>query len=261
MTRPDWIETLRADLRPADPDPVLLAQLVELSRGSVAPATRPGRSAGARLAIVLGGAIAVGATSWAAGALPGTDSPFRPEEHVTHQPADPSPGGVGTPHPDEPASPAEEQSPSSSAGDDPPTPSDSPTRGATGSPSTPKAPGSGSPPPIGGLPTDLPSLPDVPGSTVLPQVPTAPPPSGLDHVPGVPLLPPGLPTVHPDADTQRNVIAGTPAVPGAPGDDDQGQDSQGDAQDRAQDHAQDHDSDSGDRRSPRPQEAQVARAQ
>ena len=253
MTRPDWIETLRADVRPADPDPVLLAQLVELSRGSVAPATRPGRSAGARLAIVLGGAIAVGATSWAAGALPGTDSPFRPEEHVTHQPADPSPGGVGTPQPDEPASPAGRQSPSPPAGDDRPTPGQTPTSGAPGATATPNAPGSGSPPPIGGLPTGLPSLPDVPETSVLPQVPTAHPPSGLDHVPGPPLLPPlpplGLPTT--DADTQRNL---GPGGPGGPGDSDDSGDS---------DHSgdQDHDSDSGNRRSPRPQEAQVARAQ
>lgn len=167
MTRPDWIETLRADVRPADPDPVLLTQLVQLSRGSVAPAPRPGRSVGVRLAVALGGAIAVGATSWAAGALPGTDSPFRPEEQITHQPTGPSPGNVGTPQPDDSASPAGEPTPSSPAGD--------PGR-STPADST-DIPGHAGDPP--GMPA---GRPDMPGPPEMPEVPTVPPP-GLDNFP------------------------------------------------------------------------------
>lgn len=186
MTRPDWIETLRADVRPADPDPVLLAQLVQLSQGSVAPAPRPGRSVGARLAVALGGVIAVGATSWAAGALPGTDSPFRPEEHITHQPTGPSPGNVGTPQPDESESPAGERTPSSPAGDP----------GKSAPPRRSDGPGHASDPP--GPPVDLPDLPDTPGPPDLPHVPTVSPP-GLDHFPDAPPFEPPVRNAVPEA--------------------------------------------------------------
>ncbi|GEB12630.1 hypothetical protein NSI01_09450 [Pimelobacter simplex] len=243
MTRPDWIETLRADVRPADPEPALLAQLVELSRGSAVPATRPSRSAGARWAMVLGGAIAVGATSWAAGALPGTDSPFRPEEHVTHQPADPSPGRVGTPQPDDPGSPAEEapSAPASAGETEPAAPDPSPGAGTDPAlvPSAPSGTGSG-PPPLIELPTP-PTLPPPP----LPPVPTAPLPPGLDHAPGPLDQHPGKPA---------------PPLPvplPVPGDGDQDQpgdlDQQGDLTDS--------DRDRDVRRSPQPQGAQVARTQ
>ncbi|HVK29212.1 MAG TPA: hypothetical protein VM575_12785 [Nocardioides sp.] len=189
MTRPDWIEELRAEVRPADPDPVLLAQLAQLSANSTVPSARPGRSAGARLAIVLGGAIAVGATSWAAGALPGTDSPFRPEERITQQPTDPQPGGVRTPSSDAPTSPAGDTDPSEPAGDqsgqattpaDPggsDVPSGRPSGGSTPSPSN------GDPP---GGKVDLPELPTLPVPTVVPSVPEPP---GLDGVPDDPLDP------------------------------------------------------------------------
>lgn len=182
MTRPDWIETLRAEVRPADPDPVLLAQLAQLSASSTAPSARPGRSAGARLAIVLGGAIAVGATSWAAGALPGTDSPFRPEERVTQQPTDPQPGGVRTPSSDAPTSPAG-PGPSDPAGDGSPrstTPAD-PDR--TGAPSGRPTGGPTSSPPRGDPPggVELPELPSLPTA-----VPSVPEPPGLDGVTGLP---------------------------------------------------------------------------
>lgn len=178
MTRPDWIETLRAEVRPADPDPVLLAQLAQLSASSTAPAARPGRSAGARLAIVLGGAIAVGATSWAAGALPGTDSPFRPEERITQQPTDPQPGGARTPSSDAPTSPAGDTDPSAPAG------------GESGQATTPADPdGSGSPSgrPSGG-PTSPPSNGDPPGGVELPELPSLPVPTVVPSVPE----PPGL---------------------------------------------------------------------
>lgn len=245
MTRPDWIEALRADVRPADPEPALLAQLVELSRGSAAPATRPSRSAGARWAIVLGGAIAVGATSWAAGALPGTDSPFRPEEHVTHQPADPSPGGVGTPHSDDPESPAEGESPSpTSAGDAGSTAPASPGTAGTDPALVPD--GSGSPPALD-LPTPslpLPSLPSVPITPPVPPVPSAPLPPGLSHAPGPGDLfdKPGKPPV---------------PVPEHGDRDDQGDQDAHDQQGNDDDQQGDHDA----RRSPQPQEAQVASAQ
>lgn len=188
MTRPDWIETLRAEVRPADPDPVLLAQLAQLSANSTVPSARPGRSAGARLAIVLGGAIAVGATSWAAGALPGTDSPFRPEERVTQQPTDPQPGGDRAPSQDAPTSPAGSDS-SDPAGDGS-GPGTSPADpDGTGVPSGRPSGGSTSAPPSGDPPGGGVELPELPTVPVLPEVPAVPEPPGLDGVPDLPVLP------------------------------------------------------------------------
>lgn len=185
MTRPDWITTLRADLLPADPDPVLLAQLTQLSASSTVPAPRPGRSAGARVAIVLGGAIAVGATSWAAGALPGTESPFRPEEQVTHQPTDPTPGGDRTPLPDAPTPPAgEPRSPAGGAqeGSTSSPPVDAPPSGAPANTDGPRTP-EGEPP---GPRVDVSRLPDLPVLPDLPDVPVPSAPPGLSHLPTVP---------------------------------------------------------------------------
>lgn len=186
MTRPDWIDTMSADLRPLDPDPVLLAQLVQLSASSTVPAARPGRSAGARFAIVLGGAIAVGATSWAAGALPGTESPFRPEEQVTQQPTDPSPGGVRTPLSDAPTSPAGEQSsPAGDAQDGSP-----PPVGVPASSDAPRIPEGAPPGPGAVVTTRVPDLPDAPDVSDLPKIPDVPAtslPPGLSHVPTPPV--------------------------------------------------------------------------
>ena len=192
MTRPDWIETLRAEVRPADPDPVLLAQLTQLSSGSTTSAARPGRSAGARIAMVLGGAIAVGATSWAAGALPGTDSPFGPEERVTQQPTDPTPGGVEAPSSDTPTSPAGGREPSAPAGDP-----------SSGPPATPDAvppsglpsDSTGTPPPSGDPPGDV-EVPDLPTLPKIPDVPAGPSSPGLDRVPDLP-----VPSLGPDRDS------------------------------------------------------------
>lgn len=196
MTRPDWIETMRAEVRPVDPDPVLLAQLTQLSSGSTTPAARPGRSAGARLAIVLGGAIAVGATSWAAGALPGTDSPFGPEERVTQQPTDPTPGDEEAPSSETPTSPAGSREPTAPAGGEssaPVTPGAPatvpPSSGPSGRPSS--APPTGDPP--GQVELPLPSLPTIPG------VPAVPSPPGLDRVPDLPT--PSLGLGAPDSDS------------------------------------------------------------
>lgn len=199
MTRPDWIETLRAEVRPVDPDPVLLAQLTQLSSGSTTPAARPGRSAGARLAIVLGGAIAVGATSWAAGALPGTESPFSPEERVTQQPTDPTPGDEGAPSSETPTSPAGSRTPTAPAGGESSTTSpEAPTTGPSsgrpsGAPSS--APPTGDPP--GGVELPLPPLPTIPG------VPAVPSPPGLDRVPDLPTPSVGLPGLDSDSGTTR----------------------------------------------------------
>lgn len=199
MTRPDWIETLRAEVRPADPDPVLLAQLAQLSANSTAPAARPGRSAGARLAIVLGGAIAVGATSWAAGALPGTDSPFRPEERITQQPTDPQPGGARTPSSDAPTSPAGDTDPSDPAG------------GESGQATMPADPdGSGSPSgrPSGG-PTSPPSNGDPPGGVELPELPSLPVPTAVPSVPE----PPGLDGVRDEPPVDLGRVSPNPTSP------------------------------------------------
>ncbi len=183
MTRPDWIETLRAEVHPADPDPVLLAQLAQLSASSTAPSARPGRSAGARLAIVLGGAIAVGATSWAAGALPGTDSPFRPEERITQQPTDPQPGGARTPSSDAPTPPAGEPEPTGPAGDESGRSTRPADPGGTGVPSGRPSGGPTSSPPHGDPPggVELPELPSLPTA-----VPSVPEPPGLDGITGPP---------------------------------------------------------------------------
>lgn len=183
MTRPDWIDTLSAELRPVDPDPVLLAQLTQLSASSTAPAARPGRSAGARLAIVLGGAIAVGATSWAAGALPGTESPFRPEEQVTQQPTDPTPGGVRTPLSDAPTPPAGEQSSPAGGAQVGSPPTALPTAGGSATNGAPGVP-EGVPPGVA-VTTRLPDLPELPGLPKLPDVPATSLPPGLSHVPTV----------------------------------------------------------------------------
>ena len=223
MTRPDWIEELRAEVRPADPDPVLLAQLAELSARSTVPAARPGRSAGARLAIVLGGAIAVGATSWAAGALPGTDSPFRPEERITQQPTAPQPGGARTPTSDAPTSPGGGTAASDPGGDESSRATDPADPGDSGVPSGRPSGGPTSAPPNGDPPdgeVDLPEVPSLPVPTVVPSVPQ---PSGLDGVPDLPGVPP--------VDLDR--VRPRPTSP---------------------------DSDSGTHRSPRPQEALVDQA-
>jgi hypothetical protein len=183
MNRPDWIDTLRADLRPVDPDPVLLAQLAQLSSRSAVPAPRPGRSAGARWAMVLGGVIAVGATSWAAGALPGTDSPFSPEERVTQQPTDPPSDEPAPPSTDPPPS-EDRRSPDRTEDPGSPAPTD-PRPGGTPSGVPPTStPSDGDPP---SPPVELPTLPDLPQ---LPGVPAVPEPPGLDRVPDLPVLPP-----------------------------------------------------------------------
>ena len=240
MTRPDWIEELRAGLRPADPDPVLLAQLVELSHGSVAPTARTGQSVGARLAIALGGAIAVGATSWAAGALPGTDSPFLPEEHVTHQPTDPTPGNVGTPQPDDSESPAGGQSPPP-AGD-----SGKSTASTPGASASDEGRGHGKGPgPSGSRAPDPPGahhVPEVPGSPDLPDVPVVPEPPGLTHVPDVPTA---APTVDPAPPVDHDHLRQPSTSPQAVRDTDQDTDSDS----------------SGGSRAPQPREAQVAQEQ
>lgn len=201
MTRPDWIERLRADPRAVDPDPVLLAQLVELSSRSVAPAPRPGRSAGARLAMVLGGVIAVGATSWAAGALPGTTSPFHPEERITHQPTDPTPDerAPGETPSDGPTPPEDGTPPA-------PPPSSGPERSESPEPPAgpPTSPGRGSssgapfvPPAVPQLPVTPDLEPDVrPG--VDPEVPADRDPPQLQRTPDLP--PPAAPPHKDDAD-------------------------------------------------------------
>lgn len=77
----DLAKHLRADLPALEPDPVLLAQLVQLSTvGAPVPAARTAH--GARVAFVSAGAAAiVGGTAWLAGALPGTVSPLPPFRH------------------------------------------------------------------------------------------------------------------------------------------------------------------------------------
>ena len=241
MTRPEWIEALRADVRAVDPDPVLLAQLVELSSRSVAPAPRPGRSAGARLAMVLGGVIAVGATSWAAGALPGTTSPFSPEERITHQPTDPTPDERApgrTPAPQSPpsggpASPGDRATPASPTSRDPDRSERSPS--PEGPPTSPGREGPSGPP------DDLPTVPQLPVTPAVgpdvrpgvePEVPAEPEPPGLERFPDAP--PPPAPPQPDDED----------ALGELPGDSDSKDDSN---------------SDSGPGRSPQPQEELVHR--
>ncbi|MDH2415053.1 hypothetical protein [Nocardioides sp. CER19] len=75
----DELPELRATVPALEPDPVLLAQLVELSAASAAASAR--RSPLRPVRVLAMGAAALGlvaATSWIAGALPGVPSPIAP---------------------------------------------------------------------------------------------------------------------------------------------------------------------------------------
>ena len=77
----DLGERLRADVPVLEPDPVLLAQLVQLSVAA-GPGVPVRRSPGV-LAVVAaaGAAVILSGTAWLAGALPGTVSPLHPSHH------------------------------------------------------------------------------------------------------------------------------------------------------------------------------------
>lgn len=77
----DLGKRLRADVPALEPDPVLLAQLVQLSTTAAQPAASR-RAHGARAMLVAAGAAGiVSGTAWLAGALPGTASPWHPAHH------------------------------------------------------------------------------------------------------------------------------------------------------------------------------------
>lgn len=105
-------EALRVDVPTLEPDPVFLARLSALSRSS-APAPRAVRRHGVRALAAAATVAVVGTTSWAAGALPGTDdAPASPAREITTAPTElSSPGGVGSPQPDDAFSPGGPLSP------------------------------------------------------------------------------------------------------------------------------------------------------
>lgn len=97
----DLGERLRADVPALEPDPVLLAQLVQLSTAA-AQAPAPRRGHGFRAALMAAGAAGiVSGTAWLAGALPGTASPWHPSHHDHPLPSQhssqPVPRHVSTP--------------------------------------------------------------------------------------------------------------------------------------------------------------------
>lgn len=89
MTSKHSIEGLRVDVPTLEPDPVLLAQLVQLSSAK-APAATSSRASSVKVLLAAVGVAAVTATTWAAGAVPGVPSPIRPAHHP-HTAVTPSP--------------------------------------------------------------------------------------------------------------------------------------------------------------------------
>jgi len=149
------IDGLRAEVPTRDPDPVLLEQLTQLSAASA----RPERRAYPKVLAAAASVAALAATTWLAGAVPGTTSPLAPSHH--HQepsrtaPPSPTPstraahpttgatpgsgallGHTPTPHPARSTAPAEPQ-PSTSGTPAQPTPSDSPHASRSAHPTPP----------------------------------------------------------------------------------------------------------------------------
>jgi len=89
MTSKHTIEGLRVDVPTLEPDPVLLAQMVQLSSAK-APAVTTSRASSVKVLLAAVGVAAVTATTWAAGAVPGVPSPIRPAHHP-HTAVSPSP--------------------------------------------------------------------------------------------------------------------------------------------------------------------------
>ena len=91
---------LRVDVPTLEPDSVMLERLSALSAASTPSAGRS-RSVGLRVAFVATVVASLGATTWAAGALPGVDTPFRHRqiEHAALVPI-PTAGDTGSPQSD-----------------------------------------------------------------------------------------------------------------------------------------------------------------
>ena len=100
MTSKHSIDGLRVDVPTLEPDPVLLAQLVQVSSAH-APAATTSRATSVKVLLAAAGVAAVTATTWVAGAVPGAPSPIRPAHHP-HPVVSPSPAptnGAATPVP------------------------------------------------------------------------------------------------------------------------------------------------------------------
>lgn len=95
---------LRIDVPTLEPDAVLVDRLAAASATST-PSRGTSRSVGLRAAFVAVVVASLGATTWAAGALPGVDTPFRHRE-IQHAPLVPlaPTGAVGSPQSDDSAS-------------------------------------------------------------------------------------------------------------------------------------------------------------
>jgi hypothetical protein len=94
---------LRVDVPTLEPDAVVVERLAAASARST-PSRRTSRSVGLRAAFVAAVVASLGATTWAAGALPGVDTPFRHRE-IQHAPLVPlaPTGDVGSPQSGGPA--------------------------------------------------------------------------------------------------------------------------------------------------------------
>lgn len=113
MTSPHRIERLRVDAPTLEPDPVLLGMLADLSASSRPATPRTTRSAGLRIIAATASVAIIAAATWAAGIQTGAETPLSPADRPS--PAEisgpPSPGDVGTPHPDVSTSPGSPLSP------------------------------------------------------------------------------------------------------------------------------------------------------
>jgi hypothetical protein len=95
---------LKVDVPTLEPDAVMLDRLVALSAGST-PSRGTSRSVGLRVAFVATVVASLGATTWAAGAIPGVEAPLQ-HRVIEHEPLVPTTQdrSVGSPQSDDSAS-------------------------------------------------------------------------------------------------------------------------------------------------------------
>lgn len=96
-----------------EPDPAFLGMLVEASLRSQPTGPRTARSAGLRMIVATASVAVIAAAAWAGGNPTDAGVPLSPVDRPVQleDPRPPSPGDVGTPQPDVPASPGSPVSP------------------------------------------------------------------------------------------------------------------------------------------------------
>ncbi|MFC5727888.1 MULTISPECIES: hypothetical protein [Nocardioides] len=102
MTSQHRIERLRVDAPTLEPDSALLGMLADLSASSRPATPRTARSTGLRIIASTASVAVIAAATWAAGIQIGAETPLSPADRPSQQEisGQPSPGDVGTPHPD-----------------------------------------------------------------------------------------------------------------------------------------------------------------